>query len=148
MFLEFPCHFAIIREKRGGLALGLLGIGKFDMKPILLGALAAVGLVGVVGGGPLLDRSINYAQTDATVTAVTVDCYIKGPTGELVDKTTQERLYMNCASASETAQAWKFEASAVRKRQHVKFSYKSAADGSSQVGELAVEDRTYPTFSK
>lgn len=113
------------------------------LKSALLGSLAAVGLVGVVGGWPLVDRVINYTQTDAIVTAIKIDCYIKGAHGELVDKSTNERIYTDCAAAARTAREWKFEDQAVRKRTTLKYSYKSAADGSNQAGEHAVESGVF-----
>ncbi len=118
------------------------------LKSALLGSLAAVGFVGLIGGWPLVDRVINYTQTDAIVTAIKIDCYIKGAYGELVDKSTNERIYTNCAAAAKTAREWNFEDQAVRKRTTLKYSYKSVADGSSQVSEHAVESGAYAVGQK
>lgn len=112
------------------------------------GKLAVVGAIGVYAAVSYADRGLNYVETEAVVTATTVDCFVKNGDEKLVEKDTSKLAYMDCDMAPLAATLHGFKELDVHKRTKLKFKYLSAADGSKQTGEHTDEYSAYKVGQK
>ena len=112
------------------------------------GKIAVIGAAGVYAAVSFADRGLNYAETEAVVTAAAVDCFVKNGKEELVQTGTSKRAYLDCDMAEIAATMHGFKESDVHKRTKLKFKYLSAADGSKQVGEHTDEYGSYKVGQK
>jgi hypothetical protein len=93
-----------------------------------LRAKLSAGALAVVGIGVTIDTTVNYTKTDAVVTGVETDCFIKAYKRELVEKDTSTLAYMPCEEAPLAAEAFGYNASNIHKRNKVSYRYVSPVD--------------------
>jgi len=102
-----------------------------------------LGVVGVIGGGAMYSQSSdltsNYQPTEAVITATTVDCFIKDSDGEIENKSTGTRAYMDCASAPLIAVRFDYDADDIKQRVKAVYRYRSHIDGNEYEGEFTRE---------
>lgn len=106
------------------------------------------GAVGTLYGVSMADRTMNYIPTEATVVTADVDCYVKNSSGQLVDKTTEKRAYMDCEFAPLAAEMHGYSKSDIHKRTKFTYSFVSPVDGSKQKGQHETEYAQYDVGQK
>lgn len=112
----------------------------------------ALGVV-AVGGGAMFamdryDLHANYVPAKARIVASEEDCYVKSrgyrSKKSLVDKTTGELAYMDCAIAPYIARAKGFSEDDVKRRVKLSYVYVSPVDGSTQTGTWVSRNASRP----
>lgn len=97
--------------------------------------------VGILGAGAVAvgvnqaDLKMNYVETDATVTASKLECYIENSKSKIVEKDTGKKAYMDCKLAPLVAAAHDHDESDIHRIVRFEYRYLSPADGSSQKGK-------------
>lgn len=76
-----------------------------------------------------LDKSMNYVETDAYVSQVSVDCFIKDSNSEVVEKATNKLAYMDCEIAPLVAPMHGHDKSDIQRRYKMEYVYVSPVDG-------------------
>ncbi len=88
----------------------------------------ALGIGGMVAFSEL-DKGMNYVETNAYVSELAVDCFIKNSDSQVVNKTTNEMAYMDCALAPLIAPQYGHDNSDIQYRYQLEYTYKSPVDG-------------------
>ena len=88
-------------------------------------ALAGVGFYGYTE----LDKSMNYVETEAYISELSVDCFIKDSNSEVVEKATNKLAYMDCELAPLVAPMHDHDVSDIQRRYQMEYVYVSPVDG-------------------
>ena len=91
----------------------------------------ALGIGGMVAFSEL-DKSMNYVETDAYISRIDVDCFIKDSDSQVVEKSTNELAYMDCDIAPVIAPMHGHDESDIQYRYQLEYSYKAPVDRSRQ----------------
>lgn len=97
------------------------------------GGMFAIGAL--VYGVSEVDKSLNYVETDAKITAAEFDCYIENSSGRIVEKKTDNLAFMSCDIAPIIAAQHGYKDSDISQRVKMEYSYYSPVDGSVQYGK-------------
>jgi hypothetical protein len=87
-----------------------------------------VGVFGVLIVGFNIHRSVSYEVTEAVITSVEKDCYLKDSHSKLVEKEGEEIAYMPCDIAPAAAKHFNYGESAIQYRAKLAYRYVSPAD--------------------
>jgi hypothetical protein len=93
-----------------------------------LRATLSAGALAIVGIGVTVDSAVNYTKTEAVVTSIETDCFVKAYKRELVEKDTSTRAYMPCEEAPLAAEAFGYSAANIHKRNKITYRYVSPVD--------------------
>jgi hypothetical protein len=114
------------------------------MSGLISRAIAVVIVMALAGIG-MIYRATSFDVTDAVITSVETDCFIKDSNAELKKNSTNERAYMDCDIAPLAAAEFKFSASAIQKRSKVTYRYVSPVDKKEHV-DATTFDSTNQNF--
>jgi predicted ferric reductase len=120
---DFLCLFS--QKAREIFRMGVVSYAKFGV----------IGLIATVAAVSQVDKTMNYIETDATVTSAKIDCYVKSGKRKLVEKKTDQMAYMDCQLAPFAAKEFGYKESDVHERAKLTFKFKSPVDGSQQKGD-------------
>ena len=107
----------------------------------------AAGGAGAYGVGEL-DKSMNYVETDAYVSQIEVDCFIKDGNSKVVEKNSGRLAYMDCKMAPLVAPIHDHDASDIQYRYQLEYTYKSPVDGSRHKKEHTVTSHSQDKYRK
>lgn len=107
------------------------------MGPQSMGVLGVAGLFAAAVAYVSIDRSLNYVDTKAEVDSVKIDCFIKSGKKSVVQKDTSALAYMDCDMAPAVAAQFGHDASAIKVRASIEYTYKSPVDGAYHTGKYA-----------
>ena len=92
----------------------------------------------VVGGGYFLFEAVTnrlfYTAVEGRVVEVLTDCHVHSSKRYIVVTQTGERAFMTCDLAKERAAQFDYQASAVKRRTRVRYTYRSPVDGAEHEG--------------
>ncbi|MEO9875447.1 MAG: hypothetical protein ABJM26_08355 [Anderseniella sp.] len=100
--------------------------GNLKIKATVIG-----GIVVVLFGHMLHDANdlkTNYKTVDASITKVTIDCYIKKRRRKIIDSRTNKMAYMDCEIAPLVAAKHDYSEHDVHKRATIQYRYTSPVD--------------------
>ncbi len=91
------------------------------------GGMALIGVAAV--GISETDKSMNYIETEAVVTAAEVDCFVKSSKGKIVEKKSDKMAYMDCKIAPLAAVQFGYSEKDVQQRVKFEYRFTSPVDG-------------------
>jgi hypothetical protein len=100
-----------------------------------IGVLIVLALAGI----GMIYRATSFDVTDARITQVETDCYLKDSDAELKTKDSKDRAYMPCDMAPFAATEFKFSASAIQKRTKLTYRFVSPVDRQEHVDTFKFE---------